>query len=93
MEMRGADGGPWRRLCALPALWVGLLYHGASLDAAWDLCRDWTAEERDQLRHDAGKYGLRAEIRGRPLARARRRRARDRHARASGRAPARAPAA
>jgi glutamate--cysteine ligase len=67
MEMRGADGGPWRRLCALPALWVGLLYHGASLDAAWDLCRDWTAEERDQLRHDAGKYGLRAEIRGRPL--------------------------
>jgi glutamate--cysteine ligase len=68
MEMRGADGGPWRRLCALPALWVGLLYHGASLDAAWDLCRDWTAEERDQLRHDAGKYGLRAEIRGRPLA-------------------------
>ena len=70
MEMRGADGGPWRRLCALPALWVGLLYDGASLDAAWDLCRDWTAEERDQLRHDAGKYGLRAEIRGRPLARA-----------------------
>ncbi len=67
MEMRGADGGPWRRLCALPALWVGLLYHGPSLDAAWDLCRDWTAEERDQLRHDAGKYGLRAEIRGRPL--------------------------
>ena len=37
MEMRGADGGPWRRLCALPALWVGLLYHGPSLDAAWDL--------------------------------------------------------
>ena len=26
LEMRGADGGPWRRLCALPALWVGLLY-------------------------------------------------------------------
>jgi glutamate--cysteine ligase len=67
MEMRGADGGPWRRICALPAFWVGLLYHGASLDAAWDLCRDWTAEERDLLRHDAGKYGLRAEIRGRSL--------------------------
>ncbi len=47
MEMRGADGGPWRRICALPAFWVGLLYHGPSLDAAWDLCRDWTAEERD----------------------------------------------
>ena len=59
MEMRGADGGPWRRICALPAFWVGLLYDRAALDAAWDLCRDWTAEERDALRHDAGKLGLR----------------------------------
>jgi glutamate--cysteine ligase len=67
IEMRGADGGPWRRLCALPAIWVGLLYDGAALDAAWDICRDWTAEERDQLRYDAGHLGLRAEIRGRSL--------------------------
>ena len=67
MEMRGADGGPWRRICALPAFWVGLLYDATSLDAAWDICRDWTAEERDTLRHDAGKLGLRASIRGRPL--------------------------
>jgi glutamate--cysteine ligase len=67
MEMRGADGGPWRRLCALPALWVGLLYDQSSLDGAWDLCRDWTAEERDRMRHDAGKLGLRAEIGGRGL--------------------------
>ncbi len=62
MEMRGADGGPWRRLCALPALWVGLLYDGGALDAAWDLCRGWTAEERDRLRHDAAKHGLRAPV-------------------------------
>ena len=67
MEMRGADGGPWRRICALPAFWVGLLYDQAALDAAWDLCRGWTAEERDALRRDAGRLGLRAEIRGRPL--------------------------
>jgi glutamate--cysteine ligase len=67
MEMRGADGGPWRRLCALPAFWVGLLYHAPSLAAAWELCRDWTTEERDRLRHDAAKLGLRAELRGRPL--------------------------
>src|SRR3546814_20544769 len=33
LEMRGADGGPWNRICALPALWVGLLYDGAALDA------------------------------------------------------------
>jgi glutamate--cysteine ligase len=67
MEMRGADGGPWRRLCALPALWVGLLYHGDSLDAAWELCRGWTAGEREALRRDAAKLGLRAEIRGRSM--------------------------
>ncbi len=67
MEMRGADGGPWRRLCALPALWVGLIYDQAALDAAWDLARDWTAAERDRLRVDAARLGLKAEIRGRSL--------------------------
>ncbi len=67
MEMRGADGGPWRRLCALPAFWVGLLYDPTALDAAWDLVRTWNAEEREVLRHDAGKLGLRAQIRGRSL--------------------------
>jgi len=50
LEMRGADGGPWGRLCALPALWVGLLYDPAALDAAWELTRDWTREEHDRLR-------------------------------------------
>ena len=34
IEMRGADGGPWRRLCALPAFWVGLIYDQGALDAA-----------------------------------------------------------
>ncbi|MGD1923928.1 MAG: glutamate--cysteine ligase [Paracoccaceae bacterium] len=67
IEMRGADGGPWRRLCALPALWVGLLYDQGALDAAWDLCKDWTAEEREQLRVDASVLGLRAELRGRSM--------------------------
>ncbi|MBL4908212.1 MAG: glutamate--cysteine ligase [Sneathiella sp.] len=50
LEMRGADGGPWRRLCALPAFWVGLLYDDAALEAAWDLVKDWTAEDRQSLR-------------------------------------------
>jgi glutamate--cysteine ligase len=67
MEMRGADAGPWRRICALPAFWVGLLYDGAALDAAWEICKDWTVEDRERLRHDAGKFGLRAEVAGRPL--------------------------
>lgn len=67
LEMRGADGGPWNRICALPALWVGVTYHKPSLDAAWDMVKDWTAEEREQLRRDAAKYGLKAEIRGQSL--------------------------
>ncbi len=67
LEMRGADGGPWRRLCALPAFWAGLLYHGPSLDAAWDLAATWSLDERLQLRRDAARLGLRAVIRGRDL--------------------------
>jgi glutamate--cysteine ligase len=67
IEMRGADGGPWRRLCALPAFWVGLLYQESALDAAWDLARDWTADEHEQLRVDASVKGLRAQIRGRTM--------------------------
>ncbi len=58
MEMRGADGGEWRRICALPAFWVGLLYDGTALDAAWDLCKDWDEETRDGLRVAASVDGL-----------------------------------
>jgi glutamate--cysteine ligase len=68
LEMRGADGGPWRRLCALPALWTGLLYDGASLDGAWDLVRDWTAEDHVALRAAVPKRALAAEVRGRTVA-------------------------
>lgn len=64
LEMRGADGGPWRRLCALPAFWAGLLYDQGALDAAWDLVRDWTAAEREQLRRDVPRLGFRARIAG-----------------------------
>ena len=64
LEMRGADGGPWSRICALPALWVGLLYEQASLDAAWDLVKDWTMEQREQLRNDAPRLGLASPIPG-----------------------------
>ena len=67
LEMRGADSGPWRRLCALPAIWVGLLYHQASLDAAWALVKDWTAEERQKLRDDVPRLALHAAIRGRSV--------------------------
>ncbi len=62
IEMRGADGGPWRRLCALPALWVGLLYDQGSLDAAWDLAKGWDAESREAWRVAASEQGLQAEV-------------------------------
>ncbi len=62
IEMRGADGGPWRRLCALPAFWVGLMYDQAALDAAWDLCKDWDTETREGLRVAASVDGLQAQV-------------------------------
>ncbi len=62
IEMRGADGGPWRRLCALPAFWVGLLYDQTALDAASDVIRDWDAETRDALRVAASVDGLAAVV-------------------------------
>ncbi|MEL6799421.1 MAG: glutamate--cysteine ligase [Pseudomonadota bacterium] len=62
IEMRGADGGPWRRLCALPALWVGLCYDQTALDASWDLAKGWDAETRDALRVAASVDGLDAKV-------------------------------
>jgi glutamate--cysteine ligase len=64
LEMRGADGGPWNRICALPALWVGLLYDQGALDAAWDLVKDWSIDERQSLRDLVPKLGLDAPIAG-----------------------------
>lgn len=65
LEMRGADNGPMKMICALPALWAGLLYCQPALDEAWDEVKEWTAEERAKLRADVAKLGLNAEIRGR----------------------------
>jgi glutamate--cysteine ligase len=64
IEMRGADGGPWRRLCALPAFWVGLMYDQNALDGAWDLVKGWDAETREGLRVAASVDGLQAEFNG-----------------------------
>src|SRR5579872_2614270 len=63
LEMRGTDGGAWRRICGMPALWVGLLYDSVALDAAWDLVKDWTAEERQGLRDSVGKQGFKTPFR------------------------------
>ncbi len=65
LEMRGADGGPWSRLCALPAFWVGLLYDTEAQDAAQQLIKNWTPDDVAQMRADVPKMGLMAEIGGR----------------------------
>ena len=67
LEMRGADGGPWRRICALPALWVGLLYDAEALDAAEALTADWSFAEVSELRDAVPAKGLGATFRGQPL--------------------------
>lgn len=64
LEMRGADTGPWDELCALPAYWVGLLYEDDALDAAWEIVKHWTAEDRQQLREAVPAQGFDAMIRG-----------------------------
>ena len=63
LEMRGADSGPWGRICALPAFWVGLLYDATALDAAWDLVKDFSMAERHALRDGVPKYALRLPFR------------------------------
>ena len=65
LEMRGADGGSWRRICGLPALWVGLYYDQAALDAAWDMVKDWSAEERQAMRDAVPVLAFKTPFRGR----------------------------
>ncbi|HEX5776786.1 MAG TPA: glutamate--cysteine ligase [Caulobacteraceae bacterium] len=67
LEMRGADSGPWSRICALPALWTGVFYDAPALAAAWDLCKHWTAEDRAKLRTDVTRLGLKATVAGRSV--------------------------
>ena len=64
LEMRGADGGPWNKICALPALWVGLLYDQGALDAAWDLVKGWDMAGREELRSAVPKLALDAPLPG-----------------------------
>ena len=64
LEMRGADGGPWGRICALPAFWVGLLYDQGALDAAWDLVKDWSMADREALRSAVPGLALDAPLPG-----------------------------
>ena len=63
LEVRGADGGTWRRICGLPALWAGIFYDANSLDAAWDMVKDWTVEERQAMRDGVPMQAFRTPFR------------------------------
>ena len=67
LEMRGADGGPWRRICALPAFWVGLLYDDGALSEAEAMTRDWTFEDVRAMRNAVPVEGISAVFRDRTL--------------------------
>mmetsp|Transcript_12177 Transcript_12177/g.38562 ORF Transcript_12177/g.38562 Transcript_12177/m.38562 type:complete len:535 (+) Transcript_12177:94-1698(+) len=64
LEMRGADSGPWRKICSLPALWVGILYDDTAQKEAWAMVADWTEEERAYLRANVPRQGLQTPFRG-----------------------------
>jgi glutamate--cysteine ligase len=64
LEMRGADGGPWRRICALPAFWVGLLYDSQALEAAETLTANWSYEEVRAMREAVPAQGIDTPFRG-----------------------------
>ena len=63
LEMRGADGGPWENLCALPAFWVGLLYDNQALADAENYVSDWSFDELSQLRNEVPKTALKTRFR------------------------------
>ncbi|WP_028879933.1 glutamate--cysteine ligase [Terasakiella pusilla] len=67
LEMRGADGGPWSRLCALPAFWVGLLYDAQALDQAEQLIKDWSLEDNEYLRERVPYTALNTDFKGRTI--------------------------
>ncbi|MBT4017800.1 MAG: glutamate--cysteine ligase [Alphaproteobacteria bacterium] len=67
IELRGADGGQWRRLCAMPALWTGVLYDDAACAAAWELCKDWTTQDRADLMTGVAREGIQFDFKGRKV--------------------------
>ena len=67
IEMRGADAGPWQNLCALPALWVGLLYDQTALNEAEYLSSEISIDNLMHIYNEVPKYGLKTKIKGKLL--------------------------
>jgi glutamate--cysteine ligase len=67
LEVRAADSGPGPRLCALPALYKGLLYDPKARDDAWALMETPTSAELQAVRADVARHGMTARFRGRTV--------------------------
>jgi glutamate--cysteine ligase len=68
IEVRSADSLPANLVCALPALWTGILYDARALDEAEELSASFTAAELEAVRPAIGEQALLATFRGAPLA-------------------------
>jgi glutamate--cysteine ligase len=60
VEVRTADSQPPALMLAMPALFKGVLYDDDCLDAAWDLVKRWSFEDRVALTGEAYRLGLAA---------------------------------
>ena len=58
LELRGADGGPWSSVCALPAFWTGIFYDKGVLDETWELVKYWSENQRKQFYNDVTSFAL-----------------------------------
>lgn len=62
IEVRSADSQPPELMPALSAIVKGAFYESDCLDAAWDLVKDWTWDERMQVYLDSHRDALAARI-------------------------------
>lgn len=67
IEVRGTDAVSREMICALPALWKGILYDAGACAAAWSLVGGATAQERNAALIDVARKGLAADFAGRPV--------------------------
>jgi glutamate--cysteine ligase len=63
IEVRSADSQPPELMPALSAVIKGAFYESDCLNAAWDLVKDWTWDERMQVYLDSHRDALAARIR------------------------------
>jgi len=65
IEVRGADAVPRAMICALPAVWKGILYDADACEAAWQLVAALTPQQREEAQLEVARRGLAASIGGR----------------------------